>query len=154
MYSLNICSILIKNKGSQISLAKPLFFYGRRVGVAEFHLVTFASRAAAARKLTNYHLSSKKCHYFDIFYSSSLSVRTFHLQNYQQKSLHKAGFFVGRRVGVRTPDPLIKSQLLYQLSYAPISHRLKIRRNINRLIFFCKSFFTDFAKISSLRAKG
>ena len=29
-------------------------------------------------------------------------------------------FEYGRRVGVRTPDPLIKSQLLYQLSYAPI----------------------------------
>src|SRR5690606_30071527 len=25
----------------------------------------------------------------------------------------------GRRTGTRTPDPLIKSQLLYQLSYAP-----------------------------------
>ena len=26
---------------------------------------------------------------------------------------------VGGRTGARTPDPLIKSQLLYQLSYAP-----------------------------------
>ena len=25
----------------------------------------------------------------------------------------------GGRTGIRTPDPLIKSQLLYQLSYAP-----------------------------------
>ena len=32
----------------------------------------------------------------------------------------KSRFCYGRRVGVRTPDPLIKSQLLYQLSYAPI----------------------------------
>ena len=32
----------------------------------------------------------------------------------------KSRFYYGRRVGVRTPDPLIKSQLLYQLSYAPI----------------------------------
>ena len=39
---------------------------------------------------------------------------------YNQKVRIKADFFNnGRRVGVRTPDPLIKSQLLYQLSYAP-----------------------------------
>ena len=29
-------------------------------------------------------------------------------------------FLFGRRVEARTPDPLIKSQLLYQLSYAPL----------------------------------
>ena len=28
-------------------------------------------------------------------------------------------FFVGERAGIRTRDPLIKSQMLYQLSYAP-----------------------------------
>ena len=26
---------------------------------------------------------------------------------------------IGERVGIRTRDPLIKSQMLYQLSYAP-----------------------------------
>ena len=29
----------------------------------------------------------------------------------------------GRSVGIRTPDPLIKSQLLYQLSYAPVEKK-------------------------------
>ncbi len=27
---------------------------------------------------------------------------------------------IGERVGIRTRDPLIKSQMLYQLSYAPV----------------------------------
>ena len=29
------------------------------------------------------------------------------------------GLFIGRGAGIRTLDPLIKSQLLYQLSYTP-----------------------------------
>ncbi len=32
------------------------------------------------------------------------------------------GIWLGGRTWVRTKDPLIKSQLLYQLSYASISH--------------------------------
>ncbi len=30
--------------------------------------------------------------------------------------------FIGERGRVRTADPLIKSQMLYRLSYAPINH--------------------------------
>ena len=29
-------------------------------------------------------------------------------------------FLIGERVGIRTRDPLIKSQMLYRLSYAPL----------------------------------
>ena len=42
--------------------------------------------------------------------------------------------FCGGRAGTRTLDPLIKSQLLYQLSYAP-GVRLRHRR-IN-IFFYC-----------------
>ena len=35
------------------------------------------------------------------------------------------------RAGIRTPDNLIKSQVLYQLSYTPI------------LLFFCQHFIAD-----------
>ena len=38
--------------------------------------------------------------------------------NYKKKSSRRRTFFKGTRAGARTPDPLIKSQLLYQLSYA------------------------------------
>ena len=38
--------------------------------------------------------------------------------NYKKKSSRRRTFFNGTRAGARTPDPLIKSQLLYQLSYA------------------------------------
>ena len=34
----------------------------------------------------------------------------------------KSVLIFGGRMGTRTPDPLIKSQLLYQLSYAPVDH--------------------------------
>ncbi len=34
-------------------------------------------------------------------------------------ALTREAFFIGERVGIRTRDPLIKSQMLYQLSYAP-----------------------------------
>ena len=37
----------------------------------------------------------------------------------------------GRSVGARTPDPLIKSQLLYQLSYAPKAKKWSERRDSN-----------------------
>ena len=55
-----------------------------------------------------------------------------------KKDLIKRSYFYGRRVGVRTPDPLIKSQLLYQLSYAPM--------NLNKTeykphIFYLQVFF-------------
>ena len=33
-------------------------------------------------------------------------------------------FYFGGPVGIRTPDPLIKSQLLYQLSYRPFKYML------------------------------
>ena len=46
--------------------------------------------------------------------------------------------FIGRRVGVRTPDPLIKSQLLYQLSYAPI---IISKMDYKPPILFFKCFF-------------
>ena len=36
-----------------------------------------------------------------------------------QKKPPEGGFFIGERVGIRTRDPLIKSQMLYRLSYAP-----------------------------------
>lgn len=38
----------------------------------------------------------------------------------KKKTLGKPKAFIGERVGVRTRDPLIKSQMLYQLSYAPL----------------------------------
>ena len=38
-------------------------------------------------------------------------------------------------MGTRTPDPLIKSQLLYQLSYAPMGH---IFQTTKLYIFFYK----------------
>ena len=41
--------------------------------------------------------------------------------------------FGGGRMGTRTPDPLIKSQLLYQLSYAPMGHQTR-----KLYIFFTK----------------
>ena len=41
-------------------------------------------------------------------------------------------FIYGGRAEARTPDPLIKSQLLYQLSYAPI---LLLISKISALIF-------------------
>ena len=38
----------------------------------------------------------------------------------------------GRSAGIRTLDPVIKSHLLYQLSYAPIHHGLRGARNGTR----------------------
>ena len=38
----------------------------------------------------------------------------------KEKALHNRAVENGRSAGARTPDPLIKSQLLYQLSYASI----------------------------------
>ena len=37
-------------------------------------------------------------------------------------------FINGERVGIRTRDPLIKSQMLYQLSYAPVIHCISQER--------------------------
>ena len=46
-----------------------------------------------------------------------------------KKSLGKIqGFLTGERVGIRTRDPLIKSQMLYQLSYAPVIHCISQER--------------------------
>ena len=39
--------------------------------------------------------------------------------------LYFSGFFSGRGAGIRTLDPLIKSQLLYQLSYTPTMSQTK-----------------------------
>ncbi len=36
--------------------------------------------------------------------------------------LKQSFYIVGERVGIRTRDPLIKSQMLYQLSYAPLNN--------------------------------
>ena len=39
----------------------------------------------------------------------------------------KRGFYYnGERVGIRTRDPLIKSQMLYQLSYAPMTNKTQL----------------------------
>ena len=37
----------------------------------------------------------------------------------QKKALVSQSLLTGERVGIRTRDPLIKSQMLYRLSYAP-----------------------------------
>ena len=46
--------------------------------------------------------------------------------------------FFGGPVGIRTPDPLIKSQLLYQLSYRPLKYMLleytDIINTVNKLL--------------------
>ncbi len=56
----------------------------------------------------------------------------------------------GERVGIRTRDPLIKSQMLYQLSYAPIycTHAItkgfiedKFELVNKKISFFQKIFF-------------
>ena len=53
----------------------------------------------------------------------------------QNKNRYKNGLIFGGRAGTRTLDPLIKSQLLYQLSYAPDG---SIHTNTRKLyIFFC-----------------
>ncbi len=55
------------------------------------------------------------------------------------------GLFDGRSAGDRTLDPLIKSQLLYQLSYGPpyIMHNklgAKVHRNLFPPKFFDEKF--------------
>ena len=50
----------------------------------------------------------------------------------QNKNLsEKRGFYYnGERVGIRTRDPLIKSQMLYQLSYAPMTNKTQLFDNV------------------------
>jgi hypothetical protein len=38
--------------------------------------------------------------------------------DYNERKLQQAHDFIGERDGIRTHDPLIKSQMLYRLSYA------------------------------------
>ena len=48
-------------------------------------------------------------------------------------------YYLGGPVGTRTPDPLIKSQLLYQLSYRPLKYMLleykDIINTVNKLLY-------------------
>ena len=46
-------------------------------------------------------------------------AEVFDFQGPDEKNPAVAGFRIGGRTRARTVDPLIKSQLLYQLSYAP-----------------------------------
>ena len=47
--------------------------------------------------------------------------------------------FRGGRMGTRTPDPLIKSQLLYQLSYAPGSDNVQIIYHFFKIASFYRA---------------
>src|SRR5258707_2797030 len=62
-------------------------------------------RELVARRATSDH---KKRRTRPVLFSATIS-----------RSLWKGRFFLGGRTRARTWDPLIKSQLLYQLSYAP-----------------------------------
>jgi hypothetical protein len=74
--------------------------------------------------------------------TSSLQVEGSHCQKHSQNEncnlpeMREVAGFVGGRSRTRTCDPLIKSQLLYQLSYAPGLLRLVIakRRGLAKAI--------------------
>ena len=100
-----------KNKGSQKTLKAFILLVGAW-GLTSFHFVETAALRFAHRH-TSVCLSLV---FKPLFWGSNLLTLLFT----NKKSPPKRTFFIGRRVGVRTPDPLIKSQLLYQLSYAPI----------------------------------
>ena len=73
-------------------------------------------------------------------FSSHALFRVLRLTHTYKKAALSDGFF-GRRVEARTPDPLIKSQLLYQLSYAPITKTV-----ILDSFFKCKYFYYNYSR--------
>ena len=77
-------------------------YFGDKVEATRFELATSASRTQRSTKLSHASISSFEKEW------ESLSICFPHFQN--------------ERAGIRTPDNLIKSQVLYHLSYTPISN--------------------------------
>ena len=83
----------------------------------------------------------------DILSASGFESRHSNLHKHKKKALSKtkAPFLTGELGGIRTRDPLIKSQMLYRLSYEP---KLVINKTnmliddkkalVNKKILFCE----------------
>ena len=67
---------------------------------------------------------------YAIFYSSFIIPYIFRFENFPIKQKKARTFKVlaclHERAGIRTPDNLIKSQVLYHLSYTPVSSNMQI----------------------------
>ncbi len=78
-------------------------------GVGLLHFVSFTALIGIAYRHTPVRLSLVSNPLFRGFLSLDTSPT--------KKSHHEGGFTVGELGGIRTRDPLIKSQMLYRLSY-------------------------------------
>ena len=62
-----------------------------------------------------------------------------------QKDTRGVSFCIGAPAGTRIPDPLIKSQMLYQLSYRGLQTVLQYNNTTRKV---CQYFFKKYSKIS------
>ena len=72
----------------------------------------------------------------------------------QNKNRRKDGLYFGGRAGTRTLDPLIKSQLLYQLSYAPDGSFIPNTRELYIFLSYLQEIIISFYFVPFPRPKA